>query len=69
MDSFDILTPKWRVPPLTLGTTALSVILSAGAGEVEEKDVFTEVDDHFRPRCYDKTKSFFDNFSSDNKFR
>ncbi|XP_024914772.1 protein LSM14 homolog B [Cynoglossus semilaevis] len=40
-----------------------------GALEVEEKDVFTEVDDHFRPRCYDKTKSFFDNFSSDNKFR
>uniref|UniRef100_A0A665VMK3 LSM family member 14B n=1 Tax=Echeneis naucrates TaxID=173247 RepID=A0A665VMK3_ECHNA len=40
--------------------------------EVREKEEFSSpsVEDHFGPKCYyDKAKSFFDNISSDNKFR
>ncbi|XP_040920334.1 protein LSM14 homolog B isoform X2 [Toxotes jaculatrix] len=43
-----------------------------GNHEVEEKEEFpsTAEEDHFGPKCYyDKAKSFFDNISSDNKFR
>ncbi|KAG7228151.1 hypothetical protein INR49_013434 [Caranx melampygus] len=47
--------------------------LKDGNHDVEEKekeDLHSAVDDHFGPKCYyDKAKSFFDNISSDNKFR
>ncbi|GLD49999.1 protein LSM14 homolog B [Lates japonicus] len=41
-----------------------------GNHEVKEDLHSTTEDDHFGPKCYyDKAKSFFDNISSDNKFR
>ncbi|KAM6981985.1 protein LSM14 homolog B [Tautogolabrus adspersus] len=44
-----------------------------GDHEVEEKEkeeLHLTADDHFGPKCYyDKAKSFFDNISSDKKFR
>ncbi|XP_060912956.1 protein LSM14 homolog B-like isoform X4 [Labrus mixtus] len=44
-----------------------------GDHEVEEKEkeeLHLTTDDHFGPKCYyDKAKSFFDNISSDKKFR
>ncbi|XP_034733063.1 protein LSM14 homolog B isoform X1 [Etheostoma cragini] len=42
-----------------------------GNHEVEEKEMHsTPEHDHFGPKCYyDKAKSFFDNISSENKFR
>ncbi|XP_047461219.1 protein LSM14 homolog B [Mugil cephalus] len=41
-----------------------------GNYEVKEGLPSTAEDDHFVPKCYyDKAKSFFDNFSSDNNFR
>lgn len=55
-----------------MGCLTYIFLSTEGNPESEEKEELhsTGEDEHFGPKCYyDKAKSFFDNISSDMKFR
>lgn len=64
---------KTHSSSLVFHSVSFTVHLSAeGNHESEEKEELhsTGENDHFGPKCYyNKAKSFFDNISSDKKFR